>query len=201
MRPGSLFRTTILKVGTTYRLSCTSEAIRPLTDPKLNCAWQMMLGRVDDVDGHYVATKFHGLIFPTSSMYVVGETYSRSGNVSTMTLVGLALFFAFVPGRLSSREKGRLRLLGRVTGMRIDPKHLTVWTRGSKREFLDAELTKSGVTTTPEGILAASEAASTATLEAPYAFACYAGDGPDWRGAAARLLARHDALHGRGPSK
>lgn len=42
MRPGSLFRTTTLKVGTTYRLSCTSEAIRPLTDPRLNCAWQFV---------------------------------------------------------------------------------------------------------------------------------------------------------------
>ena len=152
----------------------------------------MMLGEVDRVDGHYIATKFYGLVIPLSSMYVTSESSSRRANVTTMswegvpvrfnvksallayprtwlwvlaaawpfvthygenindvpsstywTMAGMAataLFFAFVPGRLSAREKARLRVLGRVTGLNLDPKKLSGWTRVAKVEFLRGQL-------------------------------------------------------------
>lgn len=201
----------------------------------------MMLGEVDNVDGHYIATKFHGLVLPSSSMYVTSSSSERQGNVTTMRWSGvpvkldwksvvlayprvwlwfLALAWPFIlhygknvndvptstwvtmggfvalailahiPGRLSAKEKERLRVLGRVTGLRVDPSKLMSWDRMSKREFLEAELGKAGVTMTPEGVLAASEGAPPEILDALYTYCCYAGDGRDWRDPAARILAK-----------
>jgi hypothetical protein len=49
----------------------------------------MMLGAVDRVDGHYIATKFLGLLLPTESMYVTGESSERYGNVTRFTWSGV----------------------------------------------------------------------------------------------------------------
>lgn len=201
----------------------------------------MMLGEVDNVDGHYIATKFYGLCIPSSSMYVTSYSSSRSGNRTTMTWGGVPvklnwksilltyprvwLWFVFFGypfvthygqnldslttfdkvaevlfvvvaigahfvGRLSKAEKARLRILGKVTGMRMDPKKLTKWTREEKREFWEKELGKLGVPTTPDGLRAFAASAPPDVLGVLYTFACYSGDGPDWRGVAAEILPR-----------
>jgi hypothetical protein len=124
-----------------------------------------------------------------------GENVNRIPSSTWLTcggLIVLALLF-HLPGRLSSREKDRLRVLGSVTGMRVDPSKLMPWTRTSKQELLEAELAMSGVDTTPEGIVAASAGAPREALAALYAFACYSGDDREWRDVAAQVLERHRA--------
>ncbi len=49
----------------------------------------MMLGEVDRVGTHYIATNFIALCIPTGSMYVTKTDYSRSGNVSRMSWQGV----------------------------------------------------------------------------------------------------------------
>jgi hypothetical protein len=203
-------------------------------------AESMLLGEVDRVDDHYIATKFLGLLIPVSSMYVTSSSSSRRGNVSTLSwegvpvrfnvksallayprvwlwflaaawpflthygenvndvpastywtmggMVATALFFAFVPGRLSAREKARLRVLGRVTGLKLDPSKLVGWTRVAKLDFLRDQLEKAGVASSPEAVLAAAQGAPAEVLDVLYTFACYSGDGRDWRDTAARIL-------------
>jgi hypothetical protein len=53
----------------------------------------MMLGEVDKVDDHYIATKFVGLVIPVSSMYVTSYSSSRHGNVTTMRWGGVPIRF------------------------------------------------------------------------------------------------------------
>ncbi len=202
----------------------------------------MMLGEVDNVDGHFIATKFHALLVPTGSMYVVDQASSRSGNVTTMTWSGVPVKFnvksallayprvwlwmlafawpflthygeslsstpmscwytmggmvavavlAHVPGRLSEREKKRLRILGEVTGMRLDPSKLMPWTRESKRDVLEHQLREMGIDTTPDGVSRACVDASPEVLSLLYGYARYAGDDADWRRVADSVLARH----------
>lgn len=49
----------------------------------------MMLGEVDNVDGHYIATKFYGLCIPARSMYVTSYSSERRGNVTSMSWGGV----------------------------------------------------------------------------------------------------------------
>src|SRR4051812_32065737 len=49
----------------------------------------MMLGEVDNVDGHYIATKFYGLFIPASSMYVTAYSSERSGRTTRMSWSGV----------------------------------------------------------------------------------------------------------------
>jgi len=37
----------------------------------------MMLGRVDEVDGHFIATKFVAGVIPTKSLYITGKAAPR----------------------------------------------------------------------------------------------------------------------------
>jgi len=39
MHPGSLIRSTTLQSGVRYKVACTSEALRPITNADKNCAW------------------------------------------------------------------------------------------------------------------------------------------------------------------
>jgi hypothetical protein len=77
-----------------------------------------------------------------------------------------------------------------VTGLRVDPSKLQKWTREEKRDFWEKELGKLGIQTTPEGIRAASHTAPPDALPILYTFACYSGDGADWRSVAAEILPR-----------
>lgn len=198
----------------------------------------MMLGRVDEVDGHYVATRFLALVIPTGSMYVTSESSARRGNVTTMSWQGvpirihlrsvalayprvwlpfLALAWPFilhwgenvsstppstwltslafiavsalshVPGRLSEEEKARLRVLGSVTGMRLDPARLHVMTREAKRDALADLMTKGGLPTGAEDIVAVLEDIPTPALPLVYGYCRYAGDDATWRECAERV--------------
>lgn len=202
----------------------------------------MMLGEVDRVDDHFIATKFHALLIPGGSMYVTHQDRTRSGNVTTMSWSGVPIKFNWksaalaiprvwlwflaaawpfithygahvsktpnstwftmlgfvvvalllqLPGRLSAAEKDRLRILGRVTGMRIDPAKLQPMTRTIECDNLEASLSQAGIVTTPQGLLAAADSASPAVLGALYTYARYAGDSREWRDAAEALWKRH----------
>ncbi|HZS39048.1 MAG TPA: hypothetical protein VFF06_19590 [Polyangia bacterium] len=61
----------------------------------------MMLGVIDEVDGHFVATKFLALLLPTGSMYVTKQTFSRSGNVSSMSWEGVPIPFQWKSAALA----------------------------------------------------------------------------------------------------
>lgn len=203
----------------------------------------MMLGQIDEVDGHYVATKFAALSIPTGSMYITAESYSRRGNVSTHTWEGvpiklqwksallayprvwfpfLAIAWPFLmhwgqnisatttstwltsgafivasalshlPGRLSDATKARLRLLGTVSGMRLDPAKLPPYTREHKRDFFAELMVKGGLPTAPDAIVAVLEDIPTPALPLVYAFARYSGDDPTWRECAALVYAHHE---------
>jgi hypothetical protein len=57
----------------------------------------MLLGEIDRVDTHFVATKFAALVLPTGTQLVTSMDISRSGNVTTMRWTG-------VPLRLSGKS-------------------------------------------------------------------------------------------------
>ena len=61
----------------------------------------MMLGYVDRVDDHLIATKFEFLLIPVSSMYVTGESSHRSGNRTTFTWSGVPIRFNFKSAALA----------------------------------------------------------------------------------------------------
>ena len=201
----------------------------------------MILGRIDEVDGHYVATKFVALLVPTGSMYVTGEKTSKSSrglamtwsgvpvrfnwksvtlayarvylpvlgvawplltywgqNVATIPkyvwVISLALvvasFLFLLPGRLPEPEKARLRLLGSITGMRIDPGKLRETTRHMKRDSLCDLMEKGGLPSTPDDIIAVLDDIPGPALPLVYAYACYAGDDEAWRTCAAQVHER-----------
>ena len=204
----------------------------------------MMLGEVDRVDDHFIATKFVGLLLPVSSMYVTSVSSSYSGNRSTMTWSGVPVRFNFksaalayprvwlhflavawpfithwgqnvnamttkdwlpsiamiavgllalIPGRLSEREKRRLRVLGSVTGLSLDPSKLQSFTRETRLQFLEDTARARGLPTTAEGCAAAAKDAPREALPLLYTLARYAGDTPAWRAAADAVLARLEA--------
>jgi hypothetical protein len=202
----------------------------------------MLLGEVDRVDDHFVATKFHALLLPAGSMYVMHQDASRQHNVTTLTASGVNIQFhwksavlgiarvwpwflaaawpfafhygqsvsavsnstwatmtgfvfvallAHWPGRLSEAEKHRLRILGRISGLRIDPAKLQPISRIFQRDNLEAKLATLGVRVDPEGVLAAANGASPDALDVLYTYACYAGDSREWREVANKILTRY----------
>jgi hypothetical protein len=198
----------------------------------------MMFGRVDEVDGHFVATRFVALTVPTECLYVSNipartrQTGSLSGGVRiqrcwrsvaagygrvwlpvvaitilvldvtlggprfavvlpSVVLLGMSVA-AHCSGRLSEKEKARLRLLGTVTGLRIDPSMLRPSTREIKRASLGDLMGKGGIPMTPEGILAVLDDIPMAALPLVYGYARYAGDDPEWRECATLIYERHE---------
>ena len=198
----------------------------------------MMIGRVDEVDGHFVATRFVALAVPTECLYVsrksprstiAGSTsqevriqtewrsvalgYGRVwlpvlavalpivqagfGKVHATTWLLSAVLLALSAyahrlGKLPEREKARLRVLGTVTGLRIDPSKLRPATREAKRAQLADLMTKGGIPTTAEGILSIVEDIPTPALPLVYGYACYAGDDAEWRSCATVIYERHE---------
>jgi hypothetical protein len=187
----------------------------------------MILGRVDEIDGNYVATRFLAGLVPTGCVYVtskstmairtswrsVGIGYGRvwapvfaavtlvagfaAGGVRAAVLPVLILLgvtaLAHRGGRLSDEAKERLRLLGTVTGLRIDPVLLQPATREAKRLSLHGLMEKGGIPATPSSILAVLEDIPVPALPLVYGYARYSGDDPLWRETAEALYRRHEA--------
>ena len=198
----------------------------------------MMLGRVDEVDGHFVATKFVAFAVPTACLYiapksprtsVAGATadgvliqtewrsvalgYARVwlpvmaivlpileatvlGGLHVATVGASAVFLALAvlayrAGRLTEQEKARLRVLGTVTGLRIDPSKLKDATRMIKHASLGELMEKGGIPTTSDGILSVLDEIPMPAMPLVYGYACYAGDDPEWRECAARCYERY----------
>lgn len=195
----------------------------------------MMMGRVDEVDGNFVATRFIALIVPAGTFYVnavpsrtatspglmrlktsaksIALAYARAwlpasaiallvtsiapgGPRIAAAAVAAALVVASVlahrAGRLGEGAKARLRLLGSVTGLRVDPAMLVPATRDAKRASLQALMVKAGIPASADGILSVLEEIPIPALPLVYGYARYAGDDPAWRTCAARVYARHE---------
>ncbi len=195
----------------------------------------MILGRVDEVDGSYVGTRFLAGAVPLRCMYITHtsgrvpegleelplRTSWRSivlgylrvwapmlavaalgadlacGGVhrATIALAGLLLGASAVAhraGRLSSNEKARLRLLGSVTGLRLDPALLPTATREAKRASLEALMSKGGIPSSASSILAVIDGIPTPALPLVYGYARYAGDDEPWVECAAVVFRRHE---------
>lgn len=204
----------------------------------------MMLGVVDEVDGHYIATRFAGLLIPLSSMYVVSSSSERSGNVTTTTWEGVEVkfnwksavlayprvylpmlslawpfithwgenvndiprstwitaaalfvsaFLFLIPGRLSAREKSRLRVLRQATGMALDPSKLHDERRMGELFAMTDTLKRANLPSTYEGLAPLIEALPAAALPTVYAFSVYSADDPRWAELGARAYARIEA--------
>lgn len=196
----------------------------------------MMLGRVDEVDGHYIATSFVAGTIPTASMYITSNSAARASVTSPLgplrvktdwrsiglgyartwlPILGIALallacftrFSLFIllaagaawagaglahrAGKLPDDEKARLRLLGTVTGLRIDPTRLRDETRAVKRDSLGDLMEKGGIPMTPEGIIEVIDDIPLPAMALVYGYACYAGDEPAWRDCAELIYSRH----------
>lgn len=202
----------------------------------------MMLGRIDEVDGHFIATRFVALVVPTECLYIPSKTtlagrarsetgsraphdgvrirtewrslglaYARvwlpilaiaaplaqlrSGHVSLVTwLLSAAMLGACAYthrcGRLSEEEKARLRVLGTVTGLRIEPAKLLPATREVKRASLGELMEKAGLPMTPRELIAVLDDIPTPAMPLVYGYSCYAGDTPEWEECAALAYAR-----------
>ena len=198
----------------------------------------MIIGRVDEVDGHFVATKFVAFAVPTACLYIAPKSprttvagantdgvliqtewrsvalgYARVwlplaalvlplveaavfGGLHLVTVLAsvvlLALaVLAFRAGRLPEEEKARLRVLGTVTGLRIDPSKLMDATRMIKHASLGDLMEKGGIPMSPEGILSVLDDIPMPAMPLVYGFACYAGDDREWRECAARCYERY----------
>lgn len=192
----------------------------------------MILGRVDEVDGHFVATRFVALAIPTASLYVapkgarpageglpirtsfrsIAAGYARfwfpilavtapfaqavSGHVGVATWVASAVLLvgagaAYRSGRLPEEQKARLRLLGTVTGLRIDPHRLRPTTRDLKLASLGGLMDKAGIPTTHDGILSVLDTIPGPAMPLVYGYARYAGDDADWQNCADVVYTRH----------
>jgi hypothetical protein len=196
----------------------------------------MMLGRIDDVDGDFVATEFLVCAIPTASVYVAdpGARTTRSGDgrvriltdwrsvvlgyirfwlpliavgcpsyqavtshVLPMTWlasgVGIVVAVASLgAGRLGEAEKARLRVLGTVSGLRLDPSRLREATRMVKRDLLGQLMTRAGIPTTPEGILEVLDEIPVPAMPLVFGYACYSGDSREWRECAELVYARYE---------
>ncbi len=192
----------------------------------------MMLGVIQSVDGHFVATKMFAFLIPSGSMYVTSMNVSRYGNRTTISYQGIPIrtqwlsvvlgilrvwpwflgfawpfllawgknvnavpssvyyaalgwfalaLLALIPGRLSKSQKELRRRLGEVTGMKLDPSLLLPGTRETTRYDLERRMKEASLPlTAPECAKAAAEL-PVDVLPLLYAYARYAGDGPDWR--------------------
>ena len=197
----------------------------------------MIFGRVDEVDGHYIATNFVAATVPIESLYITSNSAARASVTNPLgplrvktdwrsiglgyartwvpalglalpllsllsgrmvfetllvTIASLALAaFAYRAGKLPDDEKARLRLLGTVTGLRIDPTKLTAATRAVKRDSLGDLMDKGGIPMTPDGILEVIDDIPIPAMALVYGYACYAGDEPAWRDCAEIIYLRH----------
>jgi hypothetical protein len=196
----------------------------------------MMLGRIDDVDGDFVATEFVACAIPTACVYVADPgaraTKSGDGRVRILTdwrsvVLGYIRFWlpvvaiscplyqavtshvltitwfssalaagiaavSFSVGRLGESEKARLRVLGTVSGLRIDPSRLRESTRLVKRDLLGQLMTRAGIPTTPEGILQVLDEIPVPAMPLVFGYACYCGDTREWRECAELVYARYE---------
>jgi hypothetical protein len=196
----------------------------------------MRIGRVDEVDGTYVVTRFIGPL-PAGSFYVATGTslratlggsnelriqtqwrsvalaYTRvvlpfialallgsglaTGGVTAPAWVASAVLLAlsgasFFVGRRPEHERARLRLLGTITGLKIEPAKLQPATRERKRASLAVLMEKGGIPLGPDEILFVLEDIPAPALPLVFAYASYAGDGPEWRDCAERVFQRHE---------
>lgn len=196
----------------------------------------MMLGRTDEVDGHFIATRFVGLLVPTESVYFaerggrakspaerlripidwrsvalgvgrlwlpilavalpVAQVVLQHGQVRLATCVASAIFLALAVaahrgGRLPDEAKDKLRLLGTVTGFRIDPARLRPETRHVKRDSLGELMDKAGIPLSAEGILSILEDIPVPAMPLVYGYARYAGDEPLWQDCAELVYQRY----------
>lgn len=198
----------------------------------------MILGRVDEVDGHFIATRFIAFAVPTSCLYIAPKSprargegaatddvlirtawrsvalgYARvwlpvaaiaapiaqaaaSGGLRLTTVLASVALLALAvlahrAGRLPEEEKARLRVLGTVTGLRIDPSKLKDATRTIKRASLGGLMEKGGIPTSPDGILAVLDDIPLPAMPLVYGYARYSGDTPEWRACAARCYERY----------
>jgi hypothetical protein len=197
----------------------------------------MMLGRVDEVDGDFVATRFVAFAVPIECVYVSNKVSRASSSgmssenvriqtnwrsvalaygrvwlpavalvipllqgilgrvpITTWVLSAVMLAISAVAhrsGGLPEHEKARLRLLGSVTGFRIDPTKLEPRMRETKRDSLGQLMEKGGIPTTPDGILSVLEEIPMPAVPLVYGYATYAGDTNDWRDCAALVYQRH----------
>jgi hypothetical protein len=103
----------------------------------------------------------------------------------------LTFILARRAGRLSETEKARLRLLGSVTGFKLDPSRLQPSMREVKRDSLGELMEKGGIPTTADGIVSVLDDIPFPALPLVYGYACYAGDDRAWRECAALVHRRH----------
>lgn len=199
----------------------------------------MIFGRVDEIDGHYVATKFVAAAIPTESVYVTPSASARSSVTSAVPIklkmdwrsIGLGwarvwlpvlaigqlvlllvvahtvpivtvvtsllmlggAFMAFRAGKLPEQDKARLRVLGTVTGFRIDPSRLPDQLRMTKRDSLGDLMEKGGIPMTPAEIISVIDDIPMPAMPLVYGYACYAGDDAEWRECAELIYQRHEA--------
>ncbi len=198
----------------------------------------MMIGRVDEVDGHFIATRFVALAVPTECVYVPSKssqskttTASRASvriqthwrsvalayarvwlpvlaiaipvaeavfdrlHVATVVLSAVMIavsVLAYRAGRLSEPEKARLRVLGTVTGLRIDPSKLQPNMREIKRSSLGELMEKGGIPMLPAEILSVLDEIPIPALPLVYGYARYAGDDAEWRECADAVYQRYE---------
>lgn len=196
----------------------------------------MILGRIDEVDGHFIATRFAAGLVPLGSVYVARRGsrstlpgggaglpirrdarsiivgYGRvwapvlavampaasafGGHVplvvwlTSVLLVTLA-FAAWRSGRLGDEELAHLRLLGTVTGLKIDPSRLTPQMREAKRDSLGALMEKGGIPMSADGILSVIDEIPLPAMPLVYGYCRYAGDDETWRAVATQVYLRH----------
>jgi hypothetical protein len=194
----------------------------------------MIVGRTDEVDGHFIATKFLGYVVPIESLYFArrgGQAKSTDGGlriridarsvmlgvgrvwlpvlavvlpiaellrggvlpatwIVSAAFIGLSVM-AYRGGRLADGEKAKLRLLGSVTGLRIDPSKLRPDTRDVKRVSLGDLMEKGGIPMTAEGIVSVLEDIPVPAIPLVYGYARYAGDDEHWQRCAALLYERY----------
>jgi hypothetical protein len=193
----------------------------------------MILGRVDDVDGHHIGTKFLFALVPIQSVYIapiskrtthqtngmrvsldprsVALAYGRVwlpvlgvalpvvelvlGNTRLeIWLLGAVLLalsvMAHRAGHLEESVKERLRLLGSVTGLRVNPSRLEPSVRAAKRESLGALMDKAGIPKEPDAIHSLLDEIPAPALPLVYGYACYAGENAEWKACADVVYAR-----------
>lgn len=199
----------------------------------------MIFGRVDEIDGHCVATRFVAGLIPTESVYITPSSGARSSvsaagplklkldwrsvglgwarvwlpifalvqialivlvahsvpivTVVTSVIMLVGAGFAYRAGKLPEDTKARLRLLGSVTGFRVDPSRLPDQLRATKRDSLGDLMDKGGIPMTPDGILSVIDDIPLPAMPLVYGFSCYAGDEPEWRECAELIYLRHEA--------
>jgi hypothetical protein len=118
------------------------------------------------------------------------------GHFQPLTLIATAVFaalavLAYRSGNLNDETKARLRLLGTVTGLRIDPAKLRPETREVKRDSLGELMGKAGIPLTAEMLIGILDEIPVPALPLVYGYARYAGDDAAWQTCAALIYERY----------